>query len=154
MGAQVFVTSSSRDTIERAIANGATDGVGYNSPEWAADAKRMSPGGRRFDLVLDSVGSWRDSLAALKPGGRLVVLGASKAELAELEIRPFYFGQFDLLGTTMGSGRDFRGLLAVMDAASVAPPPIDSVYPLADAAAAHEHLESGRAFGKIVLNNE
>jgi zinc-binding alcohol dehydrogenase/oxidoreductase len=154
MGAHVFVTSSSRQKIDQAIANGATDGVSYDSADWAAEAKRMSPAGRGFDLALDSVGTWRDSLAALQPGGRLVVLGASRAELAELDVRPFYFGQYDLLGTTMGSARDFRGLLGLMDSASVAPPLIDSVYPLDDAATAHERLESGSAIGKIVLSNE
>ena len=61
--------------------------------------------------------------------GRLVVLGASRAERANLDVRRFYFGQFDLLGTTMGSTRDFAGLLAVLDAYDVPPPVVDRTFP-------------------------
>jgi NADPH:quinone reductase-like Zn-dependent oxidoreductase len=154
IGARAWVTSSTQDKIDRAIAAGAVDGVTYATDDWPAQAKRMSPGGRGFDVVLDSVGTWADSIAALRPGGRLVVLGASRAEQAQLAVRPFYFGQYELIGTTMGSARDFGGLLQLMATASVAPPVIDSVYPLDRAADAHTHLESGAAFGKIVLGIE
>jgi len=74
--------------------------------------------GRGFDVVLDPVGTWGSSLAAVRPGGRLVVLGASRGERVALDIRAFYFGQFDLLGTTMGSPRDFAGLLRFLDGAT------------------------------------
>ena len=81
----------------------------------------------------------------------MVVLGASRAERAELDVRPFYFGQFSLLGTTMGSPRDFAGLLTLLDKYAVAPPLVDRVFPLDRAADAHRHLESGAGFGKVVL---
>jgi NADPH:quinone reductase-like Zn-dependent oxidoreductase len=80
-----------------------------------------------------------------------VVLGASRAGVAELAVRPFYFGQFDLLGTTMGSQRDFAGLLRLLDEFDVPPPIIDRAFPLDRAAEAHAHLESGTGFGKTVL---
>jgi NADPH:quinone reductase-like Zn-dependent oxidoreductase len=67
----------------------------------------------------------------------------------ELQVRPFYFGQLSLLGTLMGSPRDFEGLLRMMAAATWRPV-IDSTYPLADAPAALERLRGGH-FGKIVL---
>jgi NADPH:quinone reductase-like Zn-dependent oxidoreductase len=114
----------------------------------------MSPNGAGFDLVLDPVGRWSESVSALRPGGRLVVLGANAAEAAHMDIRSFYFGQFDLLGTTMGSSRDFAGLLNLIDRCSVRPPVIDSEFPLDRAAQAHEHLERGRAFGKCVLKHD
>lgn len=151
IGAHPFVTSSSRAKVAQAVEHGAADGVLYSTPTWPEDAKALSPGGRGFDVVLDTVGSWPESVRALRPGGRLVVLGASRSELAPMDVRQFYFGQYDLLGTTMGSPRDFRGLLALLDMRSVAAPLIDTVFPLADAAAAHQHLEAGGAFGKIVL---
>ena len=72
-------------------------------------------------------------------------------ERAKLDVRPFYFGQFDLLGTTMGSTRDFAGLLAVLDAYDVPPPAVDRTFPLDEAAAAHAYLETGAGFGKVVL---
>jgi NADPH:quinone reductase-like Zn-dependent oxidoreductase len=67
-------------------------------------------------------------------------------------VRPFFFGQYDLLGTTMGSPRDFAGLLRLLDEHDVPPPVIDRTFPLDQAAAAHLHVESGHGFGKVVLD--
>ncbi|SBW22768.1 zinc-binding dehydrogenase [Protofrankia symbiont of Coriaria ruscifolia] len=151
IGASVVLTSSSATKIARARSLGASGGVLYTEPDWAQAAKERSPGGRGFDLVLDSVGSWRESIQALRPGGRLVVLGASRAQEALIDVRRFYFGQYDLLGTTMGSPRDFAGLLALLESRQVAPPIIDRVFPLDQAEQAQQYLERGDGFGKIVL---
>ena len=114
-GAGIAVTSSSADTIERAVAAGARGGVLHSEPDWPVHARAMSPNNAGFDLILDPVGRWSESIRALRPGGRLAVLGANAAETAQMDIRSFYFGQFDLLGTTMGSSRDFAGLLNMID---------------------------------------
>jgi NADPH:quinone reductase-like Zn-dependent oxidoreductase len=151
-GADVVVTSSSLEKIESARALGARDGVLYTAGTWPSQARELSPGGKGFDVVLDSVGTWAHSIGALRPGGRLVVLGASRATHAGLDIRPFYFGQYDLLGTTMGSARDYANLVEFMGSHTVAPPIVDRVFPLKDAAGAHEYLESGAGIGKIVLD--
>ncbi|MGH3632497.1 MAG: quinone oxidoreductase family protein [Mycobacterium sp.] len=151
MGASIAVTSSSPENIARAVSEGATDGVLHTDPDWPEQARALSPSGAGFDLVLDPVGRWAESVRALRPGGRLVVLGANAAESATLEVRKFYFGQYDLLGTTMGSTRDFAGLLELLTEHLVPPPPIDRVFPFDEAARAHEHLEAGRGFGKTVL---
>ena len=111
----------------------------------------MSPNDAGFDLILDPVGRWNESVRALRPGGRLVVLGANAAETARMDVRSFYFGQFDLLGTTMGSSLDFAGLLNMIDRCGVRAPVIDRQFPLDRAAEAHEYLENGRTFGKCVL---
>ena len=153
-GAAITVTSSSSDTIERAVSAGARGGVLHGETEWPEHARAMSPNKAGFDLVLDPVGRWSESVRALRPGGRLVVLGANAAETAPMDIRSFYFGQFDLLGTTMGSSRDFAGLLDMIDRCSVRPPVIDREFPLDRAAEAHQHLERGRTFGKCVLTHD
>jgi zinc-binding alcohol dehydrogenase/oxidoreductase len=88
--------------------------------------------------------------ATTTPHGR-VVLGASRSESAALAVRPFYFGQYDVLGTTMGSPRDFAELSRLLDEFTVPPPVIDRAFPLDRAAEAHAHLESGSGFGKTVL---
>lgn len=153
VGARVVVTSSADAKIEQARALGAVDGVRYDGDSaltWPEDARERN-GGRGFDLVLDSVGAWPEAIRALRPGGRLVVLGANRSDRAELDVRPFYFGQYDLLGTTMGSPRDLTGLLSLMAEHDVPPPIIDRTFPLDRAAAAHRHLESGAGFGKVVL---
>ncbi|MDT5186564.1 MAG: zinc-binding alcohol dehydrogenase/oxidoreductase [Mycobacterium sp.] len=153
-GAAITVTSSSSDTIERAVSAGARGGVLHSETGWPEHARDMSPNKAGFDLVLDPVGRWSESVRALRPGGRLVVLGANAAETVPMDIRSFYFGQFDLLGTTMGSSRDFAGLLNMIDRCSVRPPVIDREFPLDRAAEAHEHLEQGRTFGKCVLTHD
>ena len=159
IGATVVVTSSTPQKIERARELGASAGALYTDPGWPARTRGLAPGGCGFDVVLDSVGCWPEAIATLRPGGRLVVLGAPRAEQAVLDMRPFYFGQYDLLGTTMGSPQDFDRLTEMMagrrgsgSGPAVAPPVIDRSFPLADAAAAHEYLESGQAFGKVVLD--
>lgn len=152
VGAQVVVTSSTQDKIDRARGVGALGGVRYTDDGWPQHARAESPGGRGFDLVLDPVGDWSQALSTLRPGGRLVVLGASRSELATLAVRPFYFGQYDLLGSTMGSPEDFAGLLGLLATHRVTPPLIDRRFPLAEVAQAHTYLESGQAFGKVVLD--
>ncbi|MFC0453746.1 quinone oxidoreductase family protein [Rhodococcus jostii] len=153
VGAHVTVTSSSTAKIAQARELGAADGVLYTEPDWPHAARHLSPDGQGYDLVLDSVGTWQQSIEALRPGGRLVVLGASRSDLATLDVRPFYFGQYELIGTTMGSPQDFTGLLKLLDANAVPPVPISAVFPLAEAADAHKHLEQGSGFGKIVLSH-
>jgi NADPH:quinone reductase-like Zn-dependent oxidoreductase len=153
-GARVVVASSSTDKIERAREIGAVGGVRYDEPDWVDAARESTPDGAGFDLVLDPVGRWAECVRALVPGGRLVALGSSRAERADLDVRRFYFGQYDLLGTTMGSPRDFAGLLSMMDELRVPPPVIDTVFPLDEAARAHERLESGAGFGKVVLDHD
>jgi NADPH:quinone reductase-like Zn-dependent oxidoreductase len=153
-GAHITVTSSSTETIGRAVTAGARDGVLHSDEDWPDQARSLSPNQAGFDLILDPVGRWAESVRALRPGGRLVVLGANAAQQAAMDIRSFYFGQFDLLGTTMGSGRDFAGLLDLMDQTSAQPPPIDREFPLDQAAQAHQYLEAGRSFGKCVLRHD
>ncbi len=146
-GARVLVTSSSPEKIERSRALGAEAGVDYTSGDWVAGVKEL--GGA--DLVVDSVGStWPQSLDCLRPGGRVVVFGATGGTEVTLPVRPFYFGQWSLLGTMMGSPSDFAGLLAALAAGSWRPV-IDSVFSLAEAGAALEKLVSGQHYGKIVL---
>ena len=88
--------------------------------------------------------------AACEPGGRAVVMGATGGGQSEMDVRPFYLRHLSLLGTTLGSPRDFERFLELVAKATWRPV-IDSVRPLAEAAAAHERMEAGEHFGKLVL---
>jgi len=150
-GARVIVTSSSNEKIARAVEMGALGGVNYGNGEWVSEAKALA-GPRGIDVVVDSVGStWPDSVSALRPGGRMVAFGGTGGRAAELQVRTVTFGQVDVLGSTMGSPRDFAQLLAAVDAQAWEPV-IDSVRPLGEAAAAHAREEAGQHFGKLVLD--
>lgn len=148
-GARVLVTSSSAEKIERARELGAAGGVDYTDGDWPEAVRELAGGG--VDVVLDSVGTtWNDSLRCLRPGGRAVVMGATGGGQSELDVRPFYVRHLSLLGTTLGSPRDFERFLETVSKATWRPI-IDSVRPLAEAAAAHERMEAGEHFGKLVL---
>lgn len=151
VGASTTVTGSSEHKLDRARTSGATGGVLHTVDDWPRLAKQLSPDGAGFDVVLDPVGLWDRSVQALRPGGRLVVLGANVAEHVTLDVRKFFFGQYSLLGTTMGGPEDFRGLLDLVAAGDVVPPIVARTFSFDDAAAAHRRLESGEEFGKIVL---
>ncbi|WP_037140365.1 zinc-binding dehydrogenase [Rhodococcoides fascians] len=151
LGATAFVTGSTDAKIARACNDGAEAGVLHTEQEWELAARALSPQGRGFDVVLDPVGLWDKSIRALRPGGRLVVLGANAAERSTMDVRAFYFGQYSLLGTTMGSPADFRGLLGLVSDGGLRPPTVATTFPLDDAADAHRMLEAGEHFGKIVL---
>jgi NADPH:quinone reductase-like Zn-dependent oxidoreductase len=141
-GARVLVTSSSQAKIDRAVELGASGGVLYTDADWP---QQLEPA----DLVVDSVGStWPDSLSILKPGGRVVAFGATGGDQATVNVRPFYFGQFSLLGTTMGSPRDFAAMLDMLDPGWR---PAVEAAPLDRAAEAHARMELRAHFGKLVL---
>jgi NADPH:quinone reductase-like Zn-dependent oxidoreductase len=149
-GARVFVTSSSEEKLDAALDLGAQAGVLYTEEGWVDEVRGLS-GGAGVDVVVDSVGTtWPDSLGALCGGGRLVAFGATGGREVALDARRFFFGQWSLLGTTMGSPRDFVALLDAIDRGAWRPA-IDSVRPLADGASAYERLEAGKQFGKLVL---
>ncbi len=80
----------------------------------------------------------------------MVVFGGTGGTEVTLQVRPFYFKQQSLYGTQLGSPRDFEQLLRMLEAATWKPV-LDSVRPLAEAEAALARLESGRHFGKLVL---
>jgi zinc-binding alcohol dehydrogenase/oxidoreductase len=149
-GARVLVTSSSQAKIERARELGAEAGVLYTQDDWP-EAIRELTGGVGADMVVDSAGAtWKESLRALRRGGRLVAFGGTAGPTVELDVRAIYLSWQRILGTTMGSPRDFAALLRLIEAA-VWKPVIDSTRPLAEAEAAHERMKGGDHFGKLVL---
>ena len=143
-GCRVLVTSSSQEKIDRAKELGAEGGVLYTEDGWAEAAGPV-------DVVLDSVGStWRESVKALRRGGRLVVFGGTGGPEVTIDVRALYLNWQSIRGTTMGSARDFAALLRMVSRGRWCPV-IDSVRPLEEAAAAHERMQAGEHFGKLVL---
>jgi zinc-binding alcohol dehydrogenase/oxidoreductase len=151
-GARVLVTTSTTTKLDQARTLGADGGVLYTEPGWPEAIRELS-GGDGVDVVIDSVGStWPDSLATLRPGGRLVSFGATDSASTEVDVRRFYFAQHTILGTTMGSPRDFAGLLSLVDGAPDWRPVVDSVRPLEEAAEAQAAMERREHTGKLVLS--
>lgn len=151
LGARVVVTSGSEEKLERARALGAEAGVNYRSGDWVAAVRAATDGGP--DLVIDGVGgvTLDQAMDAVRPGGRVVSYGATTGVTPQLTVRRIFWKQLSVVGSTMGSPRDFRGMLDLFEGGAIRPV-VDRVYPLAEAGAALARLESGEQFGKIVLD--
>lgn len=140
-GYRVYVTSRSDERLERAIALGATAGI--------------HTGGRlrdRVDAVIETVGeaTWAHSLKSLKPGGTIVVSGATSGPNPPADLARVFFRQLRVVGSTMGTRDELEEMLRFMLDTGVRPV-IDSVLPLSEAAAGLERVWSGGVFGKVVL---
>jgi NADPH:quinone reductase-like Zn-dependent oxidoreductase len=149
-GAMVIATSSSEDKLHRARELGADLAINYRSAEWEKIVLDRTGGGA--DVIIDSVGrdTWGKALRALRPGGRLVTFGATTGRATEVDIRQVFWNQISILGTTMGSPREFAAMLELYETGRLKPV-VDSVFPLGDAPAAHRRMDTGQQFGKIVL---
>jgi NADPH:quinone reductase-like Zn-dependent oxidoreductase len=149
LGARTAVTSSSDDKLAKAAALGADVTVNHETADVVAVVKEASGGGA--DVVVETVGdaTWKRSLDAARQGGRIVVCGATSGPNPPAALHRIWWKQLDVLGSTMGAREDFEGAYDLV--AAGAKPVIDSVFPLAEARAAHERLEAGEQFGKILL---
>ncbi len=150
LGARVLVTSGSEEKIERALALGAEVGFSYRSPGWADAVVGATGGG--VDAVVDSYGapSWPLALRALRDGGVLVNFGDTGGVEARVDVMEVYWHWRSIVGTTMGSPREYRAFLAHVRDASWRPV-VDSAFALEEIAGAAARLGSPERFGKVVL---
>ncbi|MYJ68670.1 MAG: zinc-binding dehydrogenase, partial [Gemmatimonadetes bacterium] len=150
-GAEVFAITSSEDSVRRVRELGADHVFDRTACDWPREVYRATAK-RGIDLCLDSVGEaiWRDLVRALAVGGRLVTFGATTGATGMTDIRLLFWRQLSLLGSTMGTPAEFRQAMnLIFD--GVATPPIHSVLSLDEVREAHELLEAGGVFGKIVV---
>ena len=141
-GFRVWVTSRDEAKRARAVELGAAA---------AFESGARLPG--RVDAVMETVGAatWSHSLKALKPGGTLVISGAtSGATPANGELNRIFFLQLRVVGSTMGTRDELERLIEFCRLAGVRPV-LDSTYPLAQAGEAIGRLAAGDVVGKIVL---
>ncbi|HEY7180863.1 MAG TPA: zinc-binding dehydrogenase [Blastocatellia bacterium] len=152
LGARVFVTSGSDDKLARSRELGVEGGANYKNPDWGKTITEMTGGGP--NVVIDSAGgeSMETAIKIIKPAGRIAFYGATTG-LAKIDLFRVFFKQLSLLGSTMGSPREFAAFLKLYCEAKLRPV-IDSVFPLAEAAAAHRRMNESEQFGKIVLKIE
>ena len=149
LGAKVYVTSGSDAKIQAAMEHGAMGGVNHGDPDWPRAL--ISLIGGRPDVVVDGAGgeTFNHALDVVKPGGRVVSYGATLGPAKNLEVRRIFWKQLNVLGSTMGTPRDFAAMVQLY--AGGMRPIVDTVLPLEQAAQAHRRMEEGRQFGKIVL---
>jgi NADPH:quinone reductase-like Zn-dependent oxidoreductase len=141
-GLRVYATSRDEAKRARAVELGALDA--------------FEPGARlpaRVDAVIETVGAatWSHSVKSLKPGGTLVISGATSGDRpSHAELTRVFFLELKIVGSTMGSKDELEDLLAFCATTGVRPV-IDEVLPLDRAREGFGRMESGGLFGKIVL---
>jgi NADPH:quinone reductase-like Zn-dependent oxidoreductase len=151
LGARALVTSSSDEKLERARELGADATVNHASGDVRA-AIEEATGGTGVEVVLEHVGeaTWQTSLQSARAGGRIAVCGATSGPNPPAALHRIWWKQLTIYGSTMGTRSDFEAAYELVKSGR-ARPVVDSVLPLSEARAAHERLEAGEQFGKIVL---
>jgi NADPH:quinone reductase-like Zn-dependent oxidoreductase len=140
-GFRVWATSRDEEKRRRALELGA-DQV------FPSGAKL--PG--RVDAVMESVGeaTWAHSLRALKPGGRIVVCGATSGAMPPADLNRVFFLQLSVVGSTMGTRDELERLAIFLEQTGVRPK-IDRIMPLDQARDGFAAMIAGDLFGKVVF---
>jgi NADPH:quinone reductase-like Zn-dependent oxidoreductase len=151
LGVRTIVTSGSDEKLAAAADWGADVTVNHADGDVVAAVKEAT--GKGVNVVVESVGdaTWARTLAAVRPAGRIVVCGATSGPNPPAALHRFWWKQLTLMGSMMGTREDFLGVYELVRTGRVRVH-VDSVFPLAEAAAAHERMEAGAQLGKIVLS--
>jgi NADPH:quinone reductase-like Zn-dependent oxidoreductase len=149
LGAKTIVTSGSDEKLAAVEADAK---VNHGSGD-VVEAVRQTTGGRGADVVVEHVGeaTWQRSLQAARSGGRIAVCGATTGPNPPAALHRIWWKQLTILGSTMGTKEDFEAVYDLVTSGRVQPI-VDQVFPLAEAAVAHERMEGGEHLGKIVLS--
>ena len=151
LGANAVVTSSSAEKRTHALKElGADATLDHATEDVPARVRELTGGGAH--VVVEHVGesTWARSLAAARTGGRIAVCGATSGPNPPAALHRIWWRELEIYGSTMGTPADFQGAYDLI-ATGRARPVIDSVFPLAEARAAHERMERGEQLGKIVF---
>jgi NADPH:quinone reductase-like Zn-dependent oxidoreductase len=150
-GAKVIATAGTPEKLAKASELGADYVINHKAQKIREEVRRIT-NKRGVDVVFEHVGTatWDDSLASLAYAGRLVTCGATTGYDAKLDLRALFAKQLSLLGSYMGTKSDLHSVMRLV-ATGRFRPIVDRTFPLKEAAAAHEYLESGAQFGKVVL---
>ncbi len=158
-GARVFATAGSAEKCEACLKLGAEKAINYRDEDFVGVMR--AEGGA--NLILDMVGGdyIPRNVKALAEDGRLVQIAFLQGPVAELNFALMMVKRLTLTGSTLRPqsdlakariAQDLREAVWPLLAAGKVAPVMDSEFPLAEAAAAHAHMESSQHIGKIVLN--
>ena len=153
VGCRVFVTASSDEKLQRAKELGADFLIDYSKDEFDKTIRDLT-NRRGVDIVVDYIGAdtWVRSLRSARRGGRVLTCGATTGFAPQTDLRHIFFRQVQVLGSTMGSHREFLDVMKCVFRGQLKPV-IDRVLPLSEASKGHELIEQRAVFGKIVLRS-
>jgi NADPH:quinone reductase-like Zn-dependent oxidoreductase len=150
-GARVLATVGSDAKVPKAQALGAEAVINYRREPFEERVKALT-GGAGVDVVFEHVGpqTFEGSLRCLKKNGRLVTCGASSGPSTPLDLRYVFSRQLSILGAMMGTRAELLRVTDLIGRRALRPV-IDATFPLTDARAAQEWMDSRELFGKLVL---
>jgi NADPH:quinone reductase-like Zn-dependent oxidoreductase len=151
LGARVLATTSSEEKASKAREIGADEVINYRT-ENVLEIVRKLTDKKGVDVIADHVGAsiWEENIKMLAKGGRLVTCGATSGYEAKTDLRYVFYKQLQILGSTMGRKGDLITIMNLIGQGKLKPV-IDRVLPLTEVRQAHQIVEEGRHFGKIVL---
>ncbi len=152
LGATVIATAGNEDKLTRCRELGA-DHLVHHYLQNIADEVRRITAKVGVDIVFEHVGqaTWEQSVRSLRPGGTLVTCGATSGADAKFDLRVLFARQLSFLGSYMGTMGELHEVLQHVFSGKLKAV-VDESFPLSEARQAHERLERGEQFGKVVLH--
>lgn len=154
LGARVITTVGEDEKIPKAKALGADVVINYKKTPFRMEVKQIlsTLGKNGVEVALDHVGgeTFQETLKCLSWGGRLVTCGSTANAKVEMDLRPIFFKNISILGSTLGSKADLIRIVELV-AQGKLKPVVDSTYPFSKYREAVARLESRKFFGKVVV---
>ncbi|WP_421878194.1 zinc-binding dehydrogenase [Marinoscillum sp.] len=150
VGAEVYVTSSKEEKLQKASKLGAKAGFNYRDKDWVKQAAAQVG---KFDAIIDSAGgdAINDYLKLIKPAGRIVVYGSTTGKTQGFDLFRLFWSQVSLMGSTMGNDAEFQEMVRFVSNHQIIPA-VDKIYPFDQSVEAIQSMATTDQFGKIVLS--
>lgn len=148
-GANVYVTSSSDDKLDKAMKIGAKGVANYTEADWH---KKLQADTHGFDLVIDSGGgeNFNTLIKMMRPAGHIVFYGATQGLPTSIDLYRAFFNQLRIQGTTMGNDAEFDDMTKFIAGKKLIPI-VDSIRPFDQIISALDEMKAGTQFGKLII---
>lgn len=148
----VITTIGSEDKRENAQTLGADYIINYKNENVGKEVKNITQG-KGVDIVFEHPGAltWNESLKALKKGGQIVTCGATTGPFVRIDLRALFIRHQTIIGSTMGTLKDMKKIVTLIEKGAIKPL-VDREFSYTKIKEAHQYLESGNQFGKVIIN--
>jgi len=153
LGAKIIATTSDQDKMNKATELGADyvinykTNLNYNKTIFSEITKKQG-----IDVIVDSIGklTFSNSLRLLKPGGRLVIPGATTGPIVDIDLRQIFWKQIKIFGSTMSNQGEFRDVMKLVFEEKLKPV-VDKIFQMEEIIEAETYLNEGKQFGKVLI---
>lgn len=151
LGARVIATSSSDVKLARARELGADVTLNHARQDVPKEVRALTEK-RGVDVVVENVGeaTWEKSIRMLAKGGRVVTCGGTTGPMLVTDVRRLFWGQYSILGSTMGNDAEYAQIVRELAAGRLRPL-VDRVFPLEQVRDAYAYLDRAEQLGKVAV---